>query len=427
MSRPIGKLPHARKAHSAKTPEVYAVSRGPSGGWSLSRRSLLGAASAAAAVPQSVRAGPCAQGAYPHFTAAPPASLAVSPDGKLLVSGSSGGEGPSSNAEATLKLWSLPGGALLRTIKAQSGSVRSLAMSPDGRFMAFTGSGSVSLWSFPEGTPLKTLPGRTPLYGVSGVGISADGRYLAATNSVVIHLWSLPDTALLKTFTSRQGATSCLAFSPDGRLLISGGGALTLWSLPDGAQIKTLTGHAGFVDAVAVSPNGRLLASGGYDKTIKLWSLPDGALLRTLTGHASAVYAVAISPDGRLLASGSADDHAIKLWSLPDGALLKTLNGHSDQVNAVVISPDGGFLVSCSRDNSIRLWSLPDGQALPICLMDPAWSGNWVNASRYDLNGVSYAVPGGFPLPPGAVCTCNTVPGSVSPGSGGGGIYYYPN
>jgi WD40 repeat protein len=129
-----------------------------------------------------------------------------------------------------------------------------------------------------------------------------------------------------------------------------------------------------------------LLASGGWDNTVRLWSLPDGTLLKTLTGHANYVFAVAISPDGRLLASGSFDD-------------------------------------------TIKLWSLPDGKLLPVCLMDPASSNPSVSGSTYTMNGVSYAVPCGTPLPAGAVCTCNCVPGCscVSYSSGGGGHYWYPN
>jgi WD40 repeat protein len=179
---------------------------------------------------------------------------------------------------------------------------------------------------------------------------------------------------------------------------------------------------------LAISPDGRLLASGSGDKTIKLWSLPDGNLLKTLTGHSDLVLSVAISPDGRLLASGS-QDKTIKLWSLPDGAPLKTLTGHSDTVAAVVISPDGRLLASGSQDKTLKLWSLPDGKQLPVCLMDPAascsGSGNGVT---YTINGVSYTVPGGLPLPPGAVCTCNTVPFSACCSVGGcGSVYYYPN
>jgi WD40 repeat protein len=164
---------------------------------------------------------------------------------------------------------------------------------------------------------------------------------------------------------------------------------------------------------------------------------------KALSGHSNLVNSVAISPDGRLLASGSSDQ-TVKLWSLPNGALLKTLAGHSSYVQSLVISPDGRLLASGGADNTIRLWSLPDGKELPVCLMDPAASPASVSGATYSKDGGVYTLPCGSPIPAGAVCTCNCVPGtacscvsyscSCVSYSGGGGscscipvTYYYPN
>jgi WD40 repeat protein len=125
------------------------------------------------------------------------------------------------------------------------------------------------------------------------------------------------------------------------------------------------------------------------------------------------VSSVAISPDGRLLISGSYDK-AIKVWSLPDGTLLKSFSGDlSDKVNSVAISPDGRLLASGGGDCTIKLWSLPDGKQLPVCLMDPAVSQSSVSGATYTRDGGTYTMPCGSPIPAGAVCTCNCVPGSV--------------
>jgi hypothetical protein len=86
------------------------------------------------------------------------------------------------------------------------------------------------------------------------------------------------------------------------------------------------------------------------------------------------------------------------------------------------------MLASGGWDNAIKLWSLPEGILLPVCLLDPASSPPGVTCVTYTINGVAYSLPAGSPIPPGAVCTCNAVQGTWSPGGGGGGgTYYYPN
>jgi WD40 repeat protein len=429
-------------------PEVYAIKRGRSG-WTLSRRSLFGAAAAAtAAAPKRAEAAVCAEWALAHNGGA--YGVCISPDGRLLVSGGAGNSNP---GDKLIKLWSLPDGALLKTIPTMFRD--SLAISPDGRLLVSgCDDNSIKVWSLPDGVLLKSLSGHSTL-GTS-LAISPDGRLLASCGGgdgsgtgrnfdTAIKLWSLPDGALLKTIPGHPtAAVSSLAISPDGRLLAAGTPCATvnirLWSLPDGALVKTFSGDSDLVGALAITPDGRLLASSsGNRNAISLWSLPDGALLRTIP----ATYGrLAIGPDGRLLASGSGKD--IKLWSLPDGAALKSLSGHVDSVSSVAISPDGRLLASCGsyQDGTIRLWSLPDGKQLPVCLMDPAASDSSVKGTTYTMDGATRSAPCGTPIPSGAVCTCNCVKGTgcscvgVSGGGGGGGgggcscipvTYWHPN
>ena len=112
-----------------------------------------------------------------------------------------------------------------------------------------------------------------------------------------------------------------------------------------------LQGHTSSVSSVAFSPDGRHIVSGSQDYTIQVWDAQTGAQVgNPLEGHTKSVNSVAFSPDGRHIVSGSWD-HTIQVWDAQTGAQVgNPLEGHTDSVDSVAFSPDGGHIVSGSED-----------------------------------------------------------------------------
>lgn len=330
-------------------------------------------------------------------------SVAFSPDGRVLASGSTG----------MLKLWDVATGKELRTLKGAAHDGDSMAFSPDGKILVAAGAGAeVKFWNVATGDELRVLGGHAGV--VASFAFSPDGKkLLTGSYDQTIRLW---DVAAWKELHAFKGAPCCafvVAFSPDGKVIAGGGekNSVKLWDAATGRELKSIEGAFSSVNALAFSPDGKTLAGKGISRPssnlevpyglIKLWDVQTGSELRTINASWSFKSQIAFSPDGKILADAASKklwdvqtgkalillqagnstvttvtfsrdgktlagaggfDHTVKLWDPATGREVKSLRGYSQSVYAVAYSPDGGLLAVGGADGIVKLWDMVTGE-----------------------------------------------------------------
>ena len=169
----------------------------------------------------------------------------------------------------------------------------------------------------------------------------------------------------LNSFTGHQGGVRSAAFSPDGKIALSGGvdGTVKLWEVASGRELQSFVGHLGAVLSVAFSPEGKFALSGDSDGTVKVWEVANGRERRSFVGHRGGVLSVTFSPDGKSALLGDSDG-TVKLWEVATGRELQSFVGHRGGVFSVAFSPEGKFALSGDSDGTVKLWEVASGREL---------------------------------------------------------------
>ncbi len=283
------------------------------------------------------------------------ASVAVTLDGKCAVSASH---------DATLKIWDLKNGSEIRTLCGHSGKVVFVAVTPDGRHaVSASHDTTLKVWDLQTGEELRTLSGHTAR--VTAVAVTPDGRCaVSASHDTTVKVWDLESGKELRTFPGFRRFINSAVVTPDARFLILACGiTLRVLDWESGKEQMTLVGHRLPIASLAVAPDGRRIVSASHDTTLKLWDLKKAKELQTLSGHSDEINSVVLTRDG-LCAVSASDDKTVRVWDLKVNHGVQSHGGHTRRVNSVSVTPDGQRAISASSDHTLKIWDLPSGQVI---------------------------------------------------------------
>lgn len=237
--------------------------------------------------------------------------------------------------------------------------IKDAAFSPDGMQMATAAAYAfIDRWDAVSGAHLGQIqPSASGQAAYDAVAWHGDRLAFGGVDRRV-YVWDLRVGRLLHALDGHTDEVTALAFTPDGRTLISGGwdARVRLWDTQSGALIAVLA-MLDWVRHVAVSGDGRWLGATGKDGTVRLWELSTRALRHTLDAHSSGADCIAFNHDSAACVTGGRDG-TVRLWNVQDGTALVTLAGHDKPVLAAAFHPAGHLLATGGGDNVVRLWAV---------------------------------------------------------------------
>jgi WD40 repeat protein len=308
-------------------------------------------------------------GVYKGLTRGSGVCVAITPDGKQVLSGGW------SNA---LRRWDVATCKELHGFDCPGANKNpntfAVALSPDGRSIAWGADTLVVLSNLESGAVIHTFKGHTGT--VWGVSFSPDGaRLLSVARDGTMRLWDVQNRKQLDVFSLGHYLAS-VAFTPDGQhALVTLGSRpnerltdkvpLLLWDLKARRDLHRFDASRNTEWSVAtVSNDGRRVLAGSDDRIMRLWDLQTGTILQRFVGHSDMVRNVAFLPGERRVLSVSYDRTA-KVWDVASGKCLYTFTRHRDALKGVAIDPDGRHAFTVAGDGLVIRWRLPPPEAVP--------------------------------------------------------------
>jgi WD40 repeat protein len=341
--------------------------------------------------------------------------ISYSPDGKQLVFSDA----------MQIRIVDVAGDAKARKVPGQVGLSRHPAFSPDGKWIAFSGSRRMPqfapptkaamptakkleelrrhdrrsrVWSL-DFTPdsRKVVLGGDGLHGVqvwdlttgetrdlAGSGLLLnmfpDGRrFVTSWVRDQAHIIDISSGEVLREI-NHGGAIWALSLSRDGRRVLTGGldKIIRIWDAETGKQLVAFDPQADYFTRATFSPDGKEVIAGCHDKMLRVFDAETGRQ-RLAIEHPAAIWGLAVTPDGRHILTGTGGslvgslsglnigeghDNVLRMWDRETGKLVREMKGHEEIIFTIDVSPDSRLAVTGSADSTMRLWDLSTGDEL---------------------------------------------------------------
>ena len=269
------------------------------------------------------------------------------------------------DVQGIIRLWNIGSGLEEGRLEGHDSIVNSIAVSIDGKLI-LSGSGmgrggdtSARLWEAEERKQKEIFE---CMQGISSVGFSPDGHLAVIASREVlreaaIRVFNLKSGVYVREFEPPEPITS-VQFHPNGQIILASSedASLSLWDIASGRCLQEIQAHDELITSAQFSRSGRAILSSSLDGHLKFWNAANLKLVRALECP-DAVVSAAFSPDGRFAITGTMDN-TLQLWDVKSGQRLRVFEGHTSEIKSVAFSPNGRFALSASADSTAILWEL---------------------------------------------------------------------